>query len=88
MALNYNRASPDNCAVSACVHERPSCKRPVAVSSAFFGPFSMYLPLLWLALCSLLISAQLQAAAPPSAPTTLSSQLRIDREDLGFAEKD
>ena len=48
----------------------------------------MYLPLLWLALCSLLISAQLQAAAPPSAPTTLSSQLRIDREDLGIAEKD
>ena len=76
MALNYNLASHDDHAVLRCV------------PSDFHGLFSMYLPLFWLALCSLLISSPVEAGALTSAPQTLSSQLRIDRQDLGITQKD
>jgi len=48
----------------------------------------MYLRLFWLALCTLSFNSLAEAATPSLAPQTLSSQLHIQRQDIGISEED
>lgn len=48
----------------------------------------MFLRLLWLVLCALLVSSLVEAAALPLASKTLSSQLRIGRQDMMISKED
>lgn len=88
MALNYNRASHDDSATSHCLPGRPFYTRLAPALSDSFGLFPMYLRLFWLALCTLSFNSLAEAATPSLAPQTLSSQLHIQRQDIGISEED
>ena len=86
--MNYNRASYDGSAAPQFACAGLSCKRLPPGFSDSPGPFPMYLRLFWLALCTLSWSAFAGAAVQPLAPQTLSSQLRIVRQDMGISTQD
>lgn len=86
--MNYNRTTHVNFAVSHYVFECISCKRLTPETSASFGLFLMCLRLLWLALCTLLVSSLVEAATLPLTSKTLSSQLRIDHQEMVISKED